>query len=310
MKLVSFEASGGSKLGALINDKILDLKSTYEVAFPDCVQKRTLGNMMTYLNQGEAAKEAAQKAVDYAVSNPDKAVWGEGVLQAPIPCPPKLLLLAGNYAEHIREGGGEAPEKKTTTPRFFMKPPGITVTAHEQPIIIPPNAVWVDWEAEFAVVIGKRGKFISADDAYDYVAGYTIVNDVSERELHIETKRVEREMDDFFDWLNGKWIDTFAPMGPYMVTKDEIPDPDNLRITLKVNGVTKQDSNTGNMIFNAAELIEFISRYITLEPGDIISTGTPEGTGHALGERLKDGDIVEIEIEKIGVLRNPVRFAQ
>ncbi|MBM3236627.1 fumarylacetoacetate hydrolase family protein [Candidatus Poribacteria bacterium] len=310
MKLVSFEESGVSKLGALINAKILDLKPTYEVAFPDCAKKRSLGNMMTYLNQGEAAKEAAQKAIDYAVSNPAKAVWGKGVLQAPVPCPPKLLLLAGNYAAHIREGGGEAPEKKTTTPRFFMKPPSITVIAHEQPIIIPPNAVWVDWEAEFGVVIGKRGKFISAGEAYNYVAGYTIVNDVSERELRIETKRVAREMDDFFDWLNGKWIDTFAPMGPCMVTKDEIPNPDNLQITLKVNGITKQDSNTGNMIFNAAELIEFISRYITLEPGDVISTGTPEGTGHALGERLKDGDIVEIEIEKIGVLRNPVRNAQ
>ncbi|MFQ6043755.1 MAG: fumarylacetoacetate hydrolase family protein [Candidatus Poribacteria bacterium] len=299
-----------SKLGALINDRILDLKATYEAAFPSGAQKRALRNMMTYLNRGEAGKEAAQKAVDYAVSNPGEAVWGEGVLQAPVPCPPKLLLLAGNYAEHIREGGGEAPEKQTTTPRFFMKPPSVTVTAHEQPIIIPPNAVWVDWEAEFAVVIGKRGKFIPVNDAYDYVAGYTIVNDVSERELRIETERVEREMDDFFDWLNGKWIDTFAPMGPCLVTKDEIPDPDNLNLTLKVNGVTKQDSNTGNMIFNPAELIEFISRYITLEPGDVISTGTPEGTGHALGERLKDGDVVEIEIEKIGVLRNPVRCAR
>jgi 2-keto-4-pentenoate hydratase/2-oxohepta-3-ene-1,7-dioic acid hydratase in catechol pathway len=307
MKLISFEAAGVSKLGALIDDKILDLRSTYEVAFPASAEKRALGNMMAYLNRGEAAKEAAQKAVDYARTNRAKAVWGEGVLQAPVPCPPKLLLLAGNYAEHIREGGGEAPEKKTTTPRFFMKPPGITITPHEQPIIIPPNAVWVDWEAEFAVVIGKRGKFISAAEAYDYVAGYTIVNDVSERELRIESERVERDMDDFFDWLNGKWIDTFAPMGPCLVTKDEIPDPDNLRITLKVNGITKQDSNTGNMIFNGAELIEFISRYITLEPGDVISTGTPEGTGHALGERLKDGDVVEIEVEKIGVLRNPVK---
>ena len=294
-------------MGAQIDDKILDLRATYEVAFPDCKNKRMLSNMMTYLNHGDTAFKAAQKAVEYAASSPDKAVWGEGTLQAPVPCPPKLLLLAGNYAEHIREGGGEAPEKQTTTPRFFMKPSGITVTAHEQPIIIPKNAVWVDWEAEFGVVIGKRGKFISAADAYDYVAGYTIVNDVSERELRIEAERVERPMDDFFDWLNGKWIDTFAPMGPCMVTKDEIPDPNNLRITLRVNDVTKQDSNTGNMIFDSAELIEFISRYITLEPGDVISTGTPEGTGHALGERLQDGDIVEIEIDKIGLLRNPVK---
>lgn len=306
MKLVTFGKKCCPKLGAEIDDKILDLRATYEVAHPEGRCKRMLSSMIAYLNHGEAALDAAGKVVKFAEENPDKAVWGEGELLAPIPCPPKLLLLAGNYAEHVREGGGEAPEKETTTPRVFMKPSDICVIATEEAIIIPPNAGWIDWEAELGVVIGKCGKHIPADEAYDYVAGYTIVNDISERKLVIDTEREEREGDGFFDWLIGKWIDTFAPMGPCMVTKDEIPDPHNLRITLRVNGVTEQDSNTGNMIFYINELIEFISKYITLVPGDVISTGTPEGIGVVQGKKLQAGDLVEVEIEKIGLLRNPV----
>ena len=186
-----------------------------------------------------------------------------------------------------------------------MKPPTTTIVAHEEAIIIPPNGVFTDWEAEIGIVIGKRGKFISADEAYDYVAGYTAVNDVSERELKVKDSRVDRDGDEWFDWLNGKWFDTFAPVGPCMTTKDEIPDPHNLRIACRVNGETKQDANTGHMIFNCAEIVEFTSTLVTLEPGDIISTGTPAGVGHP-DQKLVDGDVVEVEIEKIGVLRNPV----
>ena len=306
MKLVTFGEKCCPKLGAKIDDKILDLKATYEAAHPDGRGKRGLSSMMAYLNHGEAAFDTASKVVKLAEESPNKAVWGEGELQAPILCPPKLLLLAGNYAEHVREGGGEAPEKETTTPRVFMKPPDINVIATEESISIPKNAGWIDWEAELGVVIGKCGKYIPADEAYDYVAGYTIVNDISERKLQINKEREEREGDEFFDWLLGKWIDTFAPMGPCMVTTDEIPNPHDLRITLKVNDVTKQDSNTGNMIFYINELIEFISQYITLVPGDVISTGTPEGIGVVQGEKLEAGDVVEVEIEKIGILRNPV----
>lgn len=306
MKLVSFDDSGRTKLGALIDDKILNLSATYETAVSDA-NSRLLANMMSFLKNGDRAFDAAKKTVEYAKSNPNKATWSEGKLLAPVPNPSKLMLLAGNYAEHIEEGGGTAPEKQKTTPRVFMKPPGTTVIGHEESIIIPQNAVWIDWEAELGVVIGKSARFVPASNAYDYVAGYTIVNDVSERKLKIEIDREPREGDRWFDWLNGKWFDTFAPIGPCMVTKDEIPDPHIMRISLSVNGEIKQDSNTGNMIFSVAELIEFISKLVTLEPGDIVSTGTPEGTGAALGEKLKDGDIVEINIEKIGVLRNPVR---
>ena len=132
------------------------------------------------------------------------------------------------------------------------------------------------------------------------------MNDVSERELIVEADREPSEWNKFFDWLNGKWMDTFAPMGPCIVTKDEIKDPHDLGIKLKVNGEIKQNSDTGNMIFSIPEIVEFISRITTLEPGDIIATGTPEGTGHASGQFLKDGDSVEVEIDGIGILKNGV----
>jgi len=308
MKLVSFDNSGEAQLGALIDDKVLVLSATafYMESISD-KDKNIVSDMMSFLVGGEKALDLARKIIEFARSNPDKAKWTDQRLLAPVPNPSKVLLLAGNYAEHVKEGGGTALEKQKTTPRVFMKPPSTTVIACQEPIIIPPNAVWIDWEAELAVVMGKTARFVSAQEAYDYVAGYTILNDVSERRLKLETDREPREGDRWFDWLNGKWFDTFAPMGPCMVTKDEIPDPHTMRISLSVNGEIKQDSNTGNMIFSVAELIEFISKLVTLEPGDIISTGTPEGTGIARGEKLKDGDVIEIELEKIGVLRNPVK---
>jgi len=304
MKLVSFQSPEGAKLGALINNRILDVRATCQAVGVDATAVRRLGTMMAFLEGGDAAFSAAAQAIAAANQDAEKAVWVVQPLLPPVPNPRKILLLAGNYAAHIEEGGGKALSKLETTPRVFVKPP-TTLTAHEQPIIIPPNGVFTDWEAELGVVIGKRGKFIDAANAHDYVAGYTIVNDVSERRLKVKESRVERDGDKWFDWLNGKWFDTYAPMGPALVTKDEIPNPDNLRISLRVNGVTKQDANTGQMIFNVAELIEFISTLVTLEPGDIISTGTPSGVGHP-NQRLKDGDVVEVEIEKIGILRNPV----
>jgi 2-keto-4-pentenoate hydratase/2-oxohepta-3-ene-1,7-dioic acid hydratase in catechol pathway len=305
MKLVSIQSSNGARLGASIDDKVLDLQATYQAAGVAGAPDTLLGGMIAFLEGGQQAFDAAAHAIGVAEANPEKGVWATDALLPPIPNPNKILLLAGNYAAHIEEGGGTALAKQETTPRVFMKPPTTTLTAHENPIIIPPNGVFTDWEAELGVVIGKRGKFITADDAYDHVAGYTIVNDVSERELKVKETRVSQAGDEWFDWLNGKWFDTFAPMGPCLTTKDDIPDPHNLRISLRVNGETKQDANTGQMIFNIAEVIEFISTLVTLEPGDIISTGTPSGVGHP-NEKLGDGDVVEVEIEKIGILRNPV----
>lgn len=305
MKLVSFQGPAEAKLGASIDDKVLDLHATYQTISADETVPMLLDGMVAFLEGGQEAFDAATHVISAATADPAQAVWVTAPLLAPVPSPNKVLLLAGNYAAHIEEGGGTALAKQETTPRVFMKPPSKTLTAHEKPIIIPPNGVFTDWEAELGVVIGKPGKFIDADDAYDHVAGYTIVNDVSERELKVKESRVSQAGDEWFDWLNGKWFDTFAPVGPCMTTRDEIPNPHDLRISLRVNGETKQDANTGQMIFNIDEVIEFISSLVTLEPGDIISTGTPSGVGHP-NQKLGDGDIVEVEVEKIGILRNPV----
>jgi 2-keto-4-pentenoate hydratase/2-oxohepta-3-ene-1,7-dioic acid hydratase in catechol pathway len=304
MKLVSFRSDDGPRLGLSVGDAVFDVAATYAANFAG--DASALGTMRAYLNAGESARAAAQEVHDLATASPDKATTTDAALTAPVPEPPKLLCLAGNYAEHIREGGGIAFEKEQTTPRVFMKPPSTTIVGPGDAIVIPRNAGWIDWEAELAIVMGRGGKYIDASEALDCVAGYTIVNDVSERQFVIDKDREARDGDKWFDWLNGKWFDTFAPQGPCLVTTDEITDPDNLRIALRVNGASKQDSSTSHMVFTCAELIEWVSRNMTLEPGDIISTGTPSGVGKARGEHLNPGDIVDVEIEGIGVLSNPV----
>ena len=332
MKLVTFQANEEARLGACVDDNIFDLNACYSLYLtgvtrekvseigPDALLKmedKTRREMPTcmieFLRSGEPAMQRAEKVLQ-RIAESSAAELPEGIvykakdisLKAPIPWPGKLLCLARNYASHIGEGGGTVPPEEKMSPQVFMKP-NTAVIGPGQSIAIPKKGNRIDWEAELAVVIGKKGKYITQDQAYDYVAGYTIMNDVSERKLIVEVAdREPKELYRFFDWLNGKWMDTFAPMGPCLVTKEEIKDPHDLRITLRVNGETKQDANTGDMIFHIPELIEFISRLMTLEPGDVISTGTPSGVGSASGQFLKPGDVVETEIENLGVLKNPV----
>ncbi|GIX05625.1 MAG: 2-hydroxyhepta-2,4-diene-1,7-dioate isomerase [Candidatus Poribacteria bacterium] len=305
MKLVSVRVNRGTILGLLSGDRIVNVARTYAAHFRDS-RVLHLGSMHTFLEGGQEALDALRQVAALAEEDPERVFWISEPIGPTVPRPPKLFCLAGNYAEHIQEGGGEVLQKAETTPRVFMKPPSTTVIGHGDPIVIPRHGRWIDWEAELAVVIGRRGKHISAQEALDYVAGYTILNDVSERQLAVPETRRPREGDRWFDWLNGKWCDTFAPMGPCLVTRDEIPDPQSLRITLRVNGEVKQDASTAQMIFTCAELIEWISRWITLEPGDVIATGTPAGVGRARGEKLRPGDVVEVQIERIGTLSNPV----
>ncbi|MEN6603756.1 MAG: fumarylacetoacetate hydrolase family protein [Bryobacteraceae bacterium] len=226
-------------------------------------------------------------------------------LDAPIRDSRKLFALAGNYRKHIVESGFKDPTAEgVLTPQVFWKPP-TTINAPGGAIPIRPNNVFVDWEIELAVVIGKRAKDVPAADAMDYVFGYTVINDISERKFnaHVEHRKM-REFDPFFDWLMGKWFDGHAPLGPEIVTKDEIADPHKLDIRLWVNGQLMQDSNTSYMIFSVPETIAYISSVATLEPGDVIAMGTPEGVGFARGIALKPGDRLRGEIEKIGVLEN------
>ncbi len=217
-------------------------------------------------------------------------------LRPPLLRPGKVICVGRNYAEHARERGSEIP----TQPIFFLKSNN-TICGPGDSIAIPPTSQQVDYEAEFVVVIGKKGKNIPEEHAYEHVAGYMVMNDVSARDMQSADKQ----------WFRGKSCDTFAPIGPWIVTKDEIPDPHSLRISLTLNGQTMQDANTGNMIFRIPFLISYLSRSMTLDPGDIISTGTPEGVGASRTPPvfLKPGDVVSITVDKIGTLTNPVAAA-
>jgi 2-keto-4-pentenoate hydratase/2-oxohepta-3-ene-1,7-dioic acid hydratase in catechol pathway len=225
----------------------------------------------------------------------------------PIPRPNKIFLLAGNYADHIREAGEIAAERAETFPYVFMKPPSTTLTHPGRVIKLPATAPdAVDWELELAVVIGRRAKSVTEADALNYVAGYTVLNDISQRRYRPNPGRKKRDRDAFFDWLHGKWFDSFCPCGPCIASADSIPDPQTLRLRLELNGEVKQDASTAQQIFPVAAVIEFISRMVTLEPGDIISTGTPAGVGSATGTFLKPGDVMRGTIAGIGTLVTPV----
>lgn len=216
---------------------------------------------------------------------------------APVPLPGKIICIGLNYRDHARESGAEIPK----SPVMFSKFSSCAIGADEA-IILPKKSEQVDYEAELAFVIGRRAKNVSGENAMDYVFGYTNFNDVSARDFQFADGQ----------WVRGKSCDTFAPMGEFVATKDEIEDPNNLRIQFRLNGETLQNSNTGELIFKISEIIEFLSASITLEPGDVVATGTPPGVGFARKPPifLKDGDIAEVEIEGLGILRNSVQTCE
>ena len=295
MKLATFNGPQGQRVGVVDVDRQLLIN----LDEPD---------MISLLESGaDGLRRAAKKVASASSATNTTSVLAldEIELCAPVVRPRKVLALAGNYAEHIQEGGKLA-RQDSQTPRVFMKPPSSTVIGPGRNILLPAIAREIDWEGELAVVIGSHCKAIGADEALDHVAGYTIMNDVSERALKIWKRSKNRPIDDFFDWLNGKWYDTFAPMGPWLVTKDEIPDPQTLQISTFVNDQRKQHSSTAQMIFPVARLIEYISAMISLEPGDVIATGTVSGVGKTTGNFLKAGDLVKVTISSIGDLENGV----
>jgi 2-keto-4-pentenoate hydratase/2-oxohepta-3-ene-1,7-dioic acid hydratase in catechol pathway len=219
-----------------------------------------------------------------------------GNLLAPLPSPGKVFCIGLNYRDHALETKAQIPGEPIVFSKFSSAIVGPGV-----PIILPRASHKVDYEAELVVVIGRRGKLISAADAPSYIAGYMVGNDVSARDWQTEKPGKQ--------WLLGKTPDTFGPTGPWVVTADEIPDPCNLGIRLRLNGQTMQDSTTKELIFSPAKLIEHITKVVTIDPGDIIFTGTPPGVGVARTPPvfLKDGDQIEVEIDRLGVLKNPVR---
>lgn len=290
MRLVSYEARDGiGRLGALSDGGIVDLQAAAKHAK---IPPEPFASMIAFLQAGDPVLPQARELV--ASATPGNTIARESVrLLPPVPRPGKIVAVGLNYRDHAMEIGAAQPPK---VPILFAKFPN-SISGHEDPIVIPgdPN---VDWEAELAVVIGRKGKGISAARSDEYIAGYMPLNDVSARQWQFSDKQ----------WVRGKSPDTFCPTGPHLTTHDEIRDVHALAICSRVNGVTMQNSNTSKLIFRVPELIEFISAAITLEPGDIIATGTPEGVGAFRKPPifLKAGDVVEVEIEGLGVLRNPV----
>lgn len=289
------------RLGARIGDRVLDLQAAQidgRRAAPD--------TLLELVQQGpDAWKFAAEVALAEVRLKPEATFGVEEVRwHAPIPRPLKNVFCVGrNYAAHVKEGAAafKTDAKLPDIPVFFSK----AVTAVSGPFDdLPRHAsatAQMDWEAELGVVIGRAGRNIAARDALSHVFGYTVINDVTARDLQQRHTQ----------WFKGKSLDGSCPMGPVVVTADEFGDPQNKRVSLRVNGVTKQDARTSDMIFTVATIIEWLSQGLTLEPGDIIATGTPEGVGmgRTPQEWLQDGDVVETEIEGIGTMRNVVRNA-
>jgi acylpyruvate hydrolase len=313
MKLVTFEHRGERSIGALTGDQIVDIPAALAA-------HRRSGNgsagwtlpagsrdMLDLLAGGEAAMEAVRKAVLFAQAEASggRSAGADGAplavrleevkLLAPIPRPGKILCIGLNYRDHAEEVNMKVPER----PLLFAKYAN-AVVAPGAAVALPRISEQVDYEAELVVVIGKRAKRVSEAAAMEYVAGYTMMNDVSARDLQLKLGGGQ--------WIWGKTIDSFAPLGPSLVTKDEVPDPHDLNIAFRLNGQTMQNSNTRNLIFGVPVLISFLSQGITLEPGDVIATGTPAGVGHnrVPPVYLKPGDVMAVEVGKLGVLENPV----
>lgn len=283
MRLVTYERNDQRSTGVLTNNGIIDLPTASGGELP--------GEMIALLQLGDASMTRAREVLAKAKSGPTVSLR-EARLLAPVPKPGKIIGIGLNYADHAAEGGREQPKY----PMVFTKAVS-AVIGNGEAIRMPLVTSMVDFEGELAVVIGKRAKDVSSRNALDYVAGYTICNDVSARDYQQRSSPTA-----------GKSFDTFAPMGPVLMTRDEISDPHSLDIRTIVSGEEMQHSNTKHLIFNVNYLIDYLSHIFPLEPGDIISTGTPAGVGWFRNPSrfLKPGDTVRIELEKVGVLENPV----
>ena len=284
MKLVTFVHNGQSRIGALVGDgSIVDLNRANPI-FPT--------DMLAFLAGGVSTKNLAEKIV--SSPQPSSVLARSAVtLQAPIPRPGKILCIGLNYRDHAAESNQSIPQY----PVVFAKDNN-TIIGPNAAIVLPTFTEEVDYEAEFAFVIGRTARRVQAEDALDYVAGYLPFNDVSARDYQHRTSQ----------WTVGKTFDTFGPLGPALVTADEIPDPHDLDIQLTINGEVLQSSNTKNLIFAVNQLIADLTSFMTLEAGDIISTGTPSGVGGARNPQrwLRAGDVVAVTIEGLGTLENPV----
>jgi 2-keto-4-pentenoate hydratase/2-oxohepta-3-ene-1,7-dioic acid hydratase in catechol pathway len=280
MKLVTFTHARTTRIGIAIGDDVVDLAA----AAPNLPR-----DMLAFLEAGNDAMAAAQASIGSEHRIPVADVQ----LEAPIARPPKFLAVGLNYADHVAEAGLETPEN----PMIFNKQ-STCVTGPTDPIHVPKVSHVLDYEGELGIVIGRHARHVSRDDAADYIAGYVVVNDATVRDWQFRTPT----------WTLGKSFDTHGPIGPWIVTTDELTDPHQSTLRTYVNDELRQESNTKHLIFNCFELVEYLTKAFTLEPGDIIATGTPSGIGVVMKppQLLKEGDVVRIEIEGIGQIENPV----
>jgi 2-keto-4-pentenoate hydratase/2-oxohepta-3-ene-1,7-dioic acid hydratase in catechol pathway len=297
MKLVTYSRNKSVSCGILTDRGVIDIPSVWSGPNPP----RSLREILA------AGSSCLAKLVGIADLADGLTPLDSVRLLAPISRPGKVIALAGNYSEHIKEAGLELglsdSPRQTTVPRPFLMPPTVVIGPDEQ-IPWPAYSSQIDYELELAVVIGKKAKCIGSENALDYIGGYTIANDVSARSVTFAKNRESRSWDEFYDWLNGKWADGFLPMGPFLLTADEVDDVQNLDMSLAVNGRLRQKANTSQMIYPVADIVSFLSYIMILEPGDIIATGTPAGVAMATGDFLQPGDRIECTIEKLGTLKS------
>jgi len=280
MKLIRFGQPGQEKPGVILNDQQYDVSAFGEDYTEAFFANNGLGRLAEFVaaNEGKLPSVAADER-----------------LGSPIARPSKIVCVGLNYADHAKETGATPPAE----PVLFFKSTTALVGPNDA-IVIPKNSTKTDWEVELAVVVGKKASYVEEAEAHEYIAGYALHNDVSEREFQLERSGT---------WDKGKGCDTFAPVGPFLATPDEIGDVDNLRLWLSVNGKMMQDGTTANLIFKIPFLISYISQFMTLLPGDIISTGTPAGVGLGFNPPvyLKPGDVVELGIDGLGTSRQELK---
>ena len=289
MKLLSYLDNDEVKPGMCDSETVYDISSV----------SASISNLLDTYGTDLQVIEKARAAGDLTEVGSVNSV----LFKPPVYYPRKLLCVAGNYVAHIEEGGGKLQPEHTQAPWLFCVPPTSVMIGHGEKIQLLPQAQKIDYEGELAVVIGRKAKSVAAKDAADYIVGYTIYNDVSERTPFMIEHVEEKQQLSF--WYT-KSFDTFGPNGPFITTSDEISDPQDLTIRVNVNGEERQNCSTNQMIFSVYELVEFLTSFLTLEPGDIIATGTPAGVGSATGFFLKGGDTVQISIDGLGTLGNSV----